>query len=203
MKSSTEEILPIIGTSMGGGFYAGRIRINGQLFALIVAPKAEGQRKPGPWIDGHKEVPAALSYNDGMANTNAMAEAGSELAKWARGLRIADCDDWYLPSFDELEVIYRNLKPTTRENDCYARSGINLNAAEPTAPYTPGFPLQTAAELFQEAAPEAFDPNLYWSSTQHVSASGCAWGQYFDDGYQDCSLTGTRDRARAVRRLPI
>lgn len=40
--TSNTEITPIIGTSMGGGFYAGRIRIDGQLFALIVAPKAEG-----------------------------------------------------------------------------------------------------------------------------------------------------------------
>lgn len=197
------EITPILGTAMGGGFYAGRIRIDGQLFAMIVAPKFEGEHAPTILIPNYKEVPGARSYNDGLANSNAMAEAGSELAKWARGLRIAGNDDWYLPSLDELEVIYRNLKPTTRENDCYARSGINLNAAEPTPPYTPEAPAQTQAEAFQDGGAEAFDATWYWSSTQHVSDAGYAWGQGFTNGFQDYYDAGYRGRARAVRRLPI
>lgn len=203
MKSSTAEILPIIGTAMADGFYAGRIRIGEQLFALIVAPKADGERDEVEWIADYKDVPGAKSYFDGLDNTEAMAEAGSELALWARGLRIGGHDDWYLPSQDELEVMYRNLKPTTRENYCYARSGINLSAAVPTYPYTPEAPVQTLAEMFQGSAAEAFSPAWYWSSTQHASASEAAWGQYVYDGtqnYYDKSFDG---RARAVRRLPI
>ena len=34
MKSSTQEITPIIGTAMGGGYYAGRILIDGQNVAV-------------------------------------------------------------------------------------------------------------------------------------------------------------------------
>lgn len=200
---ASPEILPLIGTSMGGGFYAGRIRIDGQLYALIVAPKAEGEHQDTEWIDDYKAVPGACSYNDGLANTEAMAVEGSELARWAKSLTIGGNADWYLPSQDELEVIYRNLKPTACENSCYSRSGINLHSAEPALPYTPDSPAQTQAELFKEGGAEAFDPVWYWSSTQYASDSDCAWGQGFLNGNQDIWYTSDRLRARAVRRLPI
>ena len=204
MKSSIEEITPILGTSMGDGYYAGRIRLDdGQVYALIVAPKDEGEHKPAVWIPDDQDVPGAKSYNDGLANTTAMAEAGSKLAKWARDLRIGGHDDWYLPSQDELEIIYRNLKPTTEQNWCYARSGINLSAVTPTRPYTPDLPVQTPAELFKAGAEQAFEAAWYWTSTQHVSDSTFAWYQDFDDGSQGCSNKFSKLRARAVRRLAI
>lgn len=188
---------------MDGGFYAGRIRIGDQAFALIVAPKADGEHEDAPWNDTYSVVEGAQSYLDGLANTDAMAGAGSELAKWARGLRIGGHDDWYLPSQDELEIIYRNLKPTTEANWCYARSGINLSAVEPTRPYTPDFPVQTLTETFQKGGAEAFDPAWYWSSTQHVSVSGYAWSQDFGGGGQSDGRKSSTFRARAVRRLVI
>lgn len=203
MQSSTNEIPTIIGTAMGDGFYAGRIMIGEQAYALIVAPKAEGEHEDAIWIDDYKDVPNAKSYNDGLANTQAMTEAGSELAKWAQDLRIGGNDDWYLPSQDELEIIYRNLKPTTRENYCYARSGINLSAIEPTRPYTPAFPVQTLAEAFQQGDEQAFETEWYWSSTQHASDSNCAWFQDFRDGNQFDDDKFYECRARAFRRLPI
>lgn len=203
MKSSIQEITPIIGTAMGGGFYAGRILINGQPFALIVSPKAEGEMNPAIWIPNYKDVPGARSYNDGLANTRAMAESGSKLAQRVLDLRINDEGEWYLPAQDELEVIYRNLKPTTNQNSCYARSGINLSAMPPTLPYTPDIPLQTPADVFQQGGAEAFESDAYWSSTQHASVSDYAWYQYFSDGFQLYSITYDKLLARAVRRLPI
>jgi len=203
MQSSPQEIIPLLGTSMGGGFYAGRIRIGDQVFALIVAPKAEGERDEIPWNENEERVTGALAYDDGYANTLAMAEAGSEFAQWARSLRIGGFDDWYLPSQDEMEVCYRNLKPTTRANYCYARSGINLAAVEPTRPYTPEHPVQTSADLFQEGGAEAFAAEWYWSSTQRASASDYAWHQDFTNGYQLGSHKSYAGRARAVRRLPL
>lgn len=203
MNSSIEEITPIIGTAMGGGYYAGRILIDGQAYALIVAPKDEGEHKDSIWIGKYKDVPDAKSYNDGQANTAAMAKAGSKLAKWALGLRIGGNDDWYLPSQDEMEIIYRNLKPTDLGNSCYARSGINLSAITPTRPYTPDFPVQTQAEAFQAGGEQAFDETWYWSSTQHAADSDYAWCQDFYDGHQSYNRKSAELRARAIRRLPI
>lgn len=203
MKPSMQETLPVIGTAMGGGFYGGSILIDGKQFALIVAPKAEGEHKPATWISDNKDVPGAKSYNDGLANTQAMAAAGSKLAQWALGLEIGGETDWYLPAQDELEIIYRNLKPTSDKNSCWARSGINLSAVEPTRPYTPDFPSRTMSDAFQNGGSEAFDTNWYWSSTQPVSDSEFAWYQSFSRGGQDYSSTGNELRARAVRRFPI
>ena len=203
MKSSTAEITPILGTSMDGGFYAGRIKIGDQAFALIVAPKDQGEHEDTEWIKDNKSVPEALSYNDGQANTKAMAEAGSELAQWATGLSINGYTDWYLPSQDELEIIYRNLKPGTAENSGWGRSGINVSAIEPTRPYAPTSPAQTQSEAFQEGGEQAFDTTWYWTSTQHASNTGYAWFQGFGNGNQTNSDKGSELRARAVRRLPI
>jgi hypothetical protein len=203
MESSIAEIPTIIGTAMGGGFYAGGIRIGDEVRALIVAPKAEGELQDIAWNDIYKSIEGAKSYNNGLANTIAMADGGSKLGKWARDLRIAGHDDWYIPSLDELEVIYRNLKPTTEENWCYMRSGINLHAITPTEPYTPDFPLQTQAELFKVGESEALEARWYLASTRFASDSYCAWGQDFSNGSQ--YFTGKYDelRARAVRSLVI
>lgn len=191
------------GTRMDGGFYAGRILIDEQPYALIVAPKAEGDHDDHEWINDITDVPGALSYNDGLANTKAMAAAGSDLAQWALDLRIAGHADWYIPAVDEIEVIYRNLKPGTRENYCWVRSGINMSAIPPTHPYTPEFPAQTLAEAFQAGGAEAFKEAWYWTSTRFVADKDYAWCQHFIDGSQYCGDAFYELRARAVRRSPI
>jgi hypothetical protein len=193
----------IIGAPMEGGFFAGKIRVYDKNYALIVSPKAEGDHEDIMWNKDYNNVDNAKSYENGLANTLAMADAGSELAKWAIDLRIGGFDDWYIPSQDELEIIYRNLKPTTDKNYCWARSGINLSAIEPTRPYSPDSPIQTTVPLFQQGGEQALEPTWYWSSTQHVSDSDYAWYQFFSYGNQDDDTKDCNFRARAVRRSPI
>ncbi|NKI68905.1 DUF1566 domain-containing protein [Collimonas pratensis] len=199
---ATETDQPVLAVPFGGGFFVGRMRVDGEVYGLIVAPRAEGETEMA-WNDNYKTVSGALSWHDGLANTQAMAEAGSNLAKWALGLDIAGYTDWYIPAQDELEVMYRALKPTTRENYQYARSGINLSAFEPTYPYTANRPSQTLSGDFKEGGAEAFEDEWYWSSTQHSDYSYCAWGQSFSDGNQDNSLKVDCFRARAVRRFKL
>jgi hypothetical protein len=192
-----------IGSPFEGGFYAGDFRIGDTAYALIVAPKAEGELKDVQWHDNYTSVEGALSYCDGLANTDAMAAAGSTLAKQVRELRIGGFDDWYLPSQDELEILYRNLKPTDDENSLYARSGVNVSAIDPTYPYTSGFPLQTKVEAFITGGAEAFADNYYWTSTQHAGYADYAWCQFFEYGGQSYYRKDYEHRARAVRRLAI
>ena len=112
------------GTPFGGGFYAGRIAFNGDIYATIVSPKNGGEHGPVVWLPNYTEIAGAGSFFDGLANTKAMADAGSDLAKWALALNLGGETDWYLPSRDELELLYRHFKPTDDENYVY-RNGDN------------------------------------------------------------------------------
>ena len=195
--------LPAIATLHEGGYYVGRYRIAGVPYALIVAPKAEGEHAPIAWNRPPKMVEGALSYCDGLANTRAMAEAGSKLAEWALNARIGGFTDWYLGALDENELLYRYLKPGMEKNGGWARSGINLSADPPTWPHTPVEPAQTSIALFQDGGSEAFEKEAYWTSTQHASFSVYAWLQYFDNGTQVNWYETDELRARFVRRLPL
>ena len=190
-----------IGTPVEGGFFAGYLTMPDGVYGIAVAPKAGGELR-GKWLsDWRKDVPGALSCFDCRANTLAMAEAGSELAQRILGLDINGCTDWSLPSRDVLELLYRNLKPTTQANSCSFRDGDNPSSLPVGYPYTEDAPTQTTAEAFRKGGSEAFEPAWYWASTQYVSSF--AWVQGFDDGCQ--SYGGKYDEflARAVRRLPI
>ncbi len=49
--------------------------------------------------------------------------------------------------------------------------------------------------------PSHFQLRWYWSSDTHEADDGCAWFQYFDDGYQNYHSKSYEGRARAVRRV--
>ena len=202
MQTTTKSSLPAIGTAFAGGFFAGLINASGKQFALIVSP-SEGDHPGTEWNSSFDEVEGAKSFCDGLENTNAMAEAGSEIASWVRSLRIADQDDWYIPSRDELELLYRNLKPTTHANYASYRDGENPSSSPAGYAYTKQNPQQTSTEEFQANAEHALHPVWYWSSTQSSSYSRYAWMQYFTSGNQHDTLKGLESRVRAVRRLLV
>jgi len=185
------------GTEMDDGFSAGIINVDGMHYGLILPPKAESEHAPIAWNDSLKMVKGALSYSDGLANTKAMAKAGSQLAQWALD------NNMHIPSLDEMELLYRYFKPGTAKNTCYARAGINVSAVPSTYPYTPDSPKQTKLKAFREGGPEAFELAWYWTSTQHAAYPDYAWMQYFGDGNQYDVLKSVVCRARAVRRIKI
>lgn len=190
---------PAIGEAFGGGFFAGLIRIGSSTYGLIVAPKADGEIS-AEW-GARKRIKGADSFFDGHANTKAMADADNELGAWAKGLTIGGESDWYIPSRDELEVCYRNLKPTDDDNVCW--SGDNPSAYLPSYAYSPDTPTQTAAETFRNDSTEAFSPAWHWTSTQFAGNASDAWGQLFDIGNQGNIAKGYKGRVRAVRRFLI
>jgi hypothetical protein len=192
----------IVGAPMAGGFFAGTFRIGDDFFGLVVSPRAVGDIVT-KWNDSNVSVPGAESYCDGFANTEALAAAGSPLAKWARSLDIDGRTDWYIASRDEEEVMYRNLKPTDQLNYCSFRDGDNPSSIPLGYPYTADLPAQTSIEAFREGGAEAFECAWYWTSTQHAAYPDCAWGQdfgYGDQGYYRKTFEG---RARAVRRFAL
>jgi hypothetical protein len=192
-----QTIPTVPGSPFEGGFYVGRIRVNDAVFALIVAPKAAGDIDDSTWGDYGRDVTGARSFFDGLANTLAMAEAGSDLAQRVLQLQINGHSDWYLPSRDELELLYRHLKPTAQEN--YRWRGDNPSSVPAGYAYSSGAPAQCADAAFQAGGEQALDDTWYWSSTQ-LSAH-YAWYQGFDDGYQYGDDKINELRARAVRRF--
>jgi hypothetical protein len=185
------------GSPVEGGFFAGYINMPDGPYGIAVAPKALGELR-GQWGKRGVDVPGARSYFDCRANTLAMAEAGSVLAQKALALSINGCSDWSIPSRDVLELAYRNLRPTTRENYVY-RNGDNPSSLPPGYPYTEDLPTQTLATAFQADGAEAFETEWYWSSTQFSAAS--AWFQPFYYGRQCYYVKYAECLARAVRRF--
>lgn len=203
MDTATTAIPTVPGTPFAGGFFAGLIHQADGIYALVVAPKAEGEHEDCVWGAGkaRARLAGAMSFFDGRANTEAMAAADSALAKWARGLAIGGFGDWYLPARDELELAYRNLKPTAEKNYCW--QGDNPSSVPPGYAYMPGAPAQTAADAFKDDGAEAFDTVWYWTSTQYAGDEAYAWVQHFDDGDQSNGHKDDDYRARAVRRVKV
>jgi hypothetical protein len=193
--------LPTIGAAFAGGFYTGIIQVGDKQFALITAGAAGTLR--GKLQPDLTAVDGADHRADGQKNTEALAGAGSELAKAALALTINGYSDWYVPSRDEQELQYRAFKPTSYENYADGEDGINPSSVPVGDAYTDEFPAQTALENFREGGADAFEDWWYWSSTQRASYPSNAWGQGFDAGIQDFSRKDYEGRARVVRRLPI
>lgn len=194
------------GTPFGGGYYAGRINIGGQIYALVVAPKALGGESPGTlsWKTVNSNTTGSYSDNDGWANTTAMETLNISIhpaGQFCRNLSIGGYTDWYFPAKDELEILYRNFKPSTMSNN--TSSGANSSSVPPQGNYTSGNPAQTSIALFKEGAAEAFQASSYWSSTR--SGSTAAWFQSFNSGNQSYinSLVTNSRYVRAIRRVLV
>ena len=200
MNHPTLSTLPAIGLSLHGGHFGGIVRIGEHMHAIIWAPKAHGETS-AIWLPEPQLIPGATSCNDSMANTKAMADAGSPLAQWALGLNINGYTDWCIPARDVLELAYRHLKPTTHKTGGHFRDGDNPSSVPAGYPYAHSPINQTTVQAFQADQPEAFEPEWYWSSTCYNAAS--AWGQDFYDGDQVSITQNDELRARAVRLIQL
>lgn len=195
-----------------GGYYVGKIRIGAQIYALITAPRALGESDVLQWSVNNNDTPGTYSLTDGWVNTLAMIAAGADLfpiAKYCRSLVIDGYDDWYVPSVNELEMLYRQFKPTSDANNSGGTApnagGMGYNPASIPigAAYTATVPPMTTITSFQSPNSESFSSAFYWSSSSNLAAY--PWSQNFRNGNQNGSSypkTSTR-RVRAVRRVLI
>jgi hypothetical protein len=219
-ETAANEMTP--GAPYAGGFYAGQIVVDGFTYALVVAPKHVGEIDWVVWkTDWTKATPGTQSVCDGYANTEAMIAAGGHpIADWILKVRNDWHDDAHIPSRDELEVIYRNLKPTASSNYTYASraarwgvdpgkynccdgngNGHNASSAPAGDAYTGSSPAQTDAAAFREGGDEAMSRAWYWTSTEF--GPGGAWLHDFGDGGQNLVGKLLDLRARAVRKVLI
>ena len=195
---------PVIGSALGGGFFAGQISTAGNSIAdynLIIGPKASAQSTLA-WKTSNTSTAGTSSVIDGPANSTAMNDANHPAAQFCEGLTIGGFSDWYMPAKNELEVCYYNLKPTTASNS--TSSGINANAVPARASYyTSGTPAQTAAtDFITSTGAEAFNAAVYWSSTEATAANPWYIGFTYGLVGYGYSKTAYR-RTRAVRRIAV
>jgi hypothetical protein len=205
--SNSITTVPVIGSSFGGGFFAGQISTAGNSIAdynLVVGPVASAQSFYR-WKNSSTATPGAGSDIDGPQNTaDIVADGNSTVypaAHFCNDLVIGGFSDWYMPAKNELEVCYYNLKPTTTSNN--TSSGINSNAVPARASnYTAGTPARTSATNFRSTGTEYFNSAPYWSSTD-FSAS-YAWTQYFGTGFQtNANGKYAQSYVRAIRRVAV
>ena len=211
-----------VGDFYEGGFYAGNIFQGGVEYELIVAPRATGESTFTQYKTGASVSPVAtVTLNNGPAATAAMVAAGGHpAAAFCDALTINGFSDWYLPARDELEIAYRNLKPSTMSNSIAVRTlsprtypegndvsgdtdGRNRNSSPLGAAYIAGNPAQTAVVLFQTGGSESFESNIYWTSTEFNNTE--AWVQEFSQGIQNSQVKNPSSfgpQARAFRRVP-
>lgn len=168
--------VPAIGSEFKGGFYAGSMELDGIKYALVVSPKAEGEKLDLQYKK--KKLSSADGTDlddDGFYNSCQMDNSNYPAAQFCRQLQINGFNDWYLPSRDELTLIWMALGPNRKK--------------------TP--------ELFKAGAAEAFEERWYWSSTEFASYVSDAWIVYFSGGFQNYGGKDYGDAVRAVRRVKL
>ena len=196
-KAAPAVTTPAIGQAYGGGFVIGITRdpVTGQRFLNITA--GAEHELVGKWGEYGEKIEGADSFTDSLANTKAMAAAGSELAAKVLNLSIEGFTDWAIPARDVQELQYRHFKPTTEENWAGARSGDNPNSEPVGLLYSEEDPAQTAHAAFQEGGAEAFRDTWYWSSSQRSATFAFIMG--FGGGLQDFTVKLYELRVRPVR----
>lgn len=196
-KAAPAVTTPAIGQAYGGGFVTGITRdpATGKRSLHITAGAAH--ELVGKWGEYGDKIEGADSFTDSLANTQAMAAAGSELAAKVLALNIEGLADWAIPARDVQELQYRHFKPTTEENWENSRNGDNPHSEPAGQLYSAEAPLQTVHTAFQEGGAEAFRDTWYWSSSQR--SANIAFGMVFGVGGQSISGKGYELRVRPVR----
>lgn len=227
VASSTRTPPSGIGASFGGGYYVGLYNptvtagpifaLSGVYYYLIVAPKASGESSSKQYKTSNTsdtQPPTVNSQNpwDGSRNTSNINDAAHPAAEFCTGLSIGGYTDWYLPSLNELEIAYYNLKPTTASNSTIGIATISNYNALPercnpsggscTYQYTTTVPGQTSVAAFQSGGAEAFAAGSYWTSTQATSLTA-AWSIEFGTGGQGTTSKTNSYNVRAFRKIPV
>lgn len=182
-----------------GGYFAGQISVGGVNYAILVSPKAT----EGDTI-AYRTTNTAFADNtstfDGPGIRDAMIAVGIAqfpAQQWCVNLTSGGYTDWYLPARDEIELIYRYLKPTTGAN--ITTVGANTVAVPPTGNYTASSPVLTNSLIFRSGGAQKLESGYYWAATRGTTATTAGTRRMTTGAIYNDDLNQTY-AVRAVRR---
>ena len=140
-------VAPAIGEPFQGGFYAGEYVLGSSTFFLIVGDKSYEERASGVSgaLFGVQDYRLFVSENNGLQNTNWIAfptlnQSQPNFDSFYYKIRqrnISGTTDWYYPSKNEMELIIRNLYPTTTTASRFKTGGSQaLGTSNPAGYWT-------------------------------------------------------------------
>lgn len=194
------------GEAWGGGYYVGRMKVDGVSYALVVAPKGSGETTLT--IKGNTTANnLGLGRWDGRGNTEAIYNQGVSLGEarpatqWALDLRIGGYSDWAVPARDQLVMLYATFKATADTN--YTDEGEIPYADPPrTTKFTASDPAQTSIAAWRSGGSEAMTTR-YWSSTDAGPGQSSYLSVDFTKGGHYISPPTNNFGVRAVRLVRI
>lgn len=191
----------VLGQAYAGGFYGGQILIGGTVYNLVVASKTGGE---GTYAYRTTTAAEASLLADrtyyGRTTTELYADVNHPAFLWAGGLTLNGFTDWYVPAWYELEIIYRNLKPSTTANTTSFGANPYANPTA-TSNYTTTVPGQTTALAFRTGGAEAFSTGNYMTATQSPGLTTDSYRISFSTGGVVTQLKTTTALVRAIRRV--
>ena len=161
----------LYGLTYQGGLIVYLNTTNGK--GILAAPSDQGIATWG-CIGIYNSIASDVSIGSGLANTIAIINNcdGNIAARICYNLNLNGYDDWYLPSKDELNLLYTNLH----------RNGFGNFNTNSVLSY--GY------------------KGMYWSSTDGAQDGKAAWMQFFIEGWQytyDMGYKTNQLLIRAVR----
>jgi hypothetical protein len=118
MNARIQSTLPPFGDLVEGGYFHGIYLLGAsEIWGEVTCPRADGEITGKAWQDKRTDVVGATSDFDGLANTQAMAQAGSPLAEAALLCRAGGHDDWYVPARGGQLLQWANLRLLLPEAD--------------------------------------------------------------------------------------
>lgn len=152
----------VLGQSFGGGFWGGDIVLSDGTYAVIVAPKATGEKVSvlSSSISGY----ANQSLTDSVANTAALPANGA--TAWARALTIGGFTDWCIPAANVMTLLWTNLRASATAAPAQYKTGGS-------EAFTVGYYWTSSGYNWTDSETSASTPNYAWvNHVQGEQASG-------------------------------
>lgn len=100
--------VPALGEFSQGGYYVGSVVVGSITYGILVSPISTQSPSLLAWKTTNTTTAGTTSLVDGLSNSNNMNDVNHPAAKYCLDLSSGGYTDWYLPSRDELNLIYVN-----------------------------------------------------------------------------------------------